>query len=178
MELFRDEVPALPREFGLIAAQAGAAKLDITDADIVRRAFGACGEDLVESIADVELHLPNEMLARGHEARGNPVYRYRFTWEAPVRRACHALDVPFTFGTLVVGAGRVFGGAYGERAAAADALSARMRAAWTSFAATGRPVDPETGPWPSSAHLPLGTDDVTTFHDTVAHRTAIWLSEA
>jgi para-nitrobenzyl esterase len=180
MELFRDQVPELPPEIGLVAAQAGAAKLGITDGDIVRRAFVAGGEDLVESIADVELHVPNEMLARGHEARGNRVHRYRFTWEAPVRRACHALDLPFTFGTLDVGAWREFSGADGERAAAADALSSRMQEAWTTFAATGTPTDAVAGDWPAdrSVHVPLGADPASATDDAVSRRTAIWLGEA
>lgn len=177
MELFRDQVPELPAEIGLIAAQAGAAKLGITDDGVVRRAFAVAGEDLVESIADVELHVPNELLARRHAARGNPVYRYRFTWEAPDRRACHALDLPFTFGTLDVGAWREFAGADGVRAAAADALSARMREAWTSFAATGTPRDSLVGAWSTAGRTCLGPEPPDAFHDTVAHRTEIWLGD-
>jgi para-nitrobenzyl esterase len=103
------------------------------------------------------------------------VYRYRFLWEAPARRACHALDLPFTFGTFDVSTWRDFTGATGARAAAAEALSDRMRTAWASFAATGTPVDPVSGPWASSRYQPLGTDDADEFHDTVAHRTEIWL---
>jgi len=179
MELFRDQVPELPPEIGVVAAQAGAAKLGIIDDTVVRRAFAAGGDDLVESIADIELHVPNELLARAHEGRGNPVYRYRFTWEAPVRRACHALDIPFTFGTLDVGAWREFAGAVGDRAAAADALSARMREAWTSFAATGAPADSVVGRWPTgpSAAVPLGSDDADSFDDVVGRRVAIWLGD-
>jgi para-nitrobenzyl esterase len=180
MELFRDQVPELPPEIGLIAAQAGANKLGITDEAVVRRAFDAGGQDLVESIADVELHVPNEMLARGHEARGNRVYRYRFAWEAPVRRACHALDLPFTFGTLDVNTWRDFAGAGGARAAAADALSTRMREAWSSFAATGTPSDDAIGSWPAgpSVPVPLGADDVSEYDDVVGQRVAIWLGDA
>ena len=55
-----------------------------------------------------------------------------------MRRACHALDLPFTFGALDVSTWREFAGAVGERSAPADALSVRMQQAWTSFAATGR----------------------------------------
>jgi carboxylesterase type B len=94
-----------------------------------------------------------------------------------VRRACHALDLPFTFGTFDVSTWREFSGTDGVRAEAAEALSTRMREAWTSFAATGVPADGVEGPWPTSCHVPLGTEDLATFHDTVAHRTAIWLGE-
>ena len=107
MELFRDQVPQLPEEHALGFLGMKALTLGITDPDAVRAAFLAGGGDLVESVADLELHVPNEMLARAHEARGNTVHRYRFTWEAPVKRACHALDLPFTFGTLDVSTSRV-----------------------------------------------------------------------
>jgi para-nitrobenzyl esterase len=175
MELFRDQVPALPAQIAVPYLAGKAAALGITDETRVRAAFGAGGDDMVEAVADLELHVPNELLARGHASRGNRVYRYRFTWEAPGRRACHALDLPFTFGTFDVSTWREFAGATGRRAAAAEALSARMRAAWASFAATGVPVDPVAGTWPSSRYCPLGTDDTDGFHDTVGHRTEIWL---
>jgi para-nitrobenzyl esterase len=178
MELFRDQVPVLPPDIAVPFLAGKAANLGIVDDACVRSAFGAAGHDMVEAVADLELHVPNEQLARAHAARGNPVYRYRFTWEAPVRRACHALDLPFTFGTFDVSTWREFVGATGERADAAEVVSARMRAAWTSFAATGVPVDPVTGEWPSTSHMALGTDEVGEFHDTVAHRTAIWLGDA
>ena len=133
MELFRDQVPALPDDIAVMFLAGKAAGLGITDEARVRAALEACGGDLVEAVADLELHLPNELLARAHRARGNPVYRYRFNWEAPVRRACHALDLPFTFGTLDVSDWREFAGAQGDERA--DALSTRMQEAWTSFAA-------------------------------------------
>src|SRR5204863_69624 len=95
MELFRDQVPVLPRDVAVMFLTDKAARLGVTDEVRVRAGFDACGGDLVEAIADLELHLPNELLARAHRSRGNDVFRYRFNWEAPVRRACHALDLPF-----------------------------------------------------------------------------------
>jgi para-nitrobenzyl esterase len=175
MELFRDQVPALPPDVAVPYLVGKAAKLGITDESRVRAGFGAGGDDMVEAVADLELHVPNELLARAHEARGNTVYRYRFEWEAPEKRACHALDLPFTFGTFDVSTWCDFAGATGARRTQAEQLSERMRSAWTSFAATGVPVDPRTGPWPSSGHQPLGTNEGEGSHDTVAHRTAIWL---
>ena len=172
MELFRDQVPQLPDDIAVMYLAGKAAALGITDEARVRTAFDACGGDLVEAVADLELHVPNELLARAHRARGNPVYRYRFTWEAPVRRACHALDLPFTFGTLDVSTWREFAGAVGDRATAADALSARMQQAWTSFAADGRPRD-----WPEGELVTLGTDAVTG-DDDVARRVALWLGDS
>jgi para-nitrobenzyl esterase len=177
MELFRDQVPALPPEVAVPYLAGKAAKLGITDEARVRDAFGVGGDDMVEAVADLELHVPNELLARAHAARGNPVYRYRFTWEAPARRSCHALDLPFTFGTFDVSTWREFVGANGSRAAAAEALSTRMRDAWSSFAASGIPSDAVVGAWSTTGRACLGSDDPEQ-HDSVAHRTEIWLGEA
>jgi len=171
MELFRDQVPVLPEEHALGFLGMKALTLGISDPDAVAAAFAAGGGDLVESVADLELHVPNEMIARAHEARGNPVFRYRFTWEAPVKRACHALDLPFTFGTLDVSTWREFAGAQGPNAAAADALSARMRGAWAAFAATG-------APWASTELVHLGRDtgpDDGTGPDAVSARVDLWI---
>jgi para-nitrobenzyl esterase len=179
MELFRDQVPTLPPDVAVPYLAGKAARLGINDEAQVRAAFAAGGDDMVEAVADLELHVPNELLARAHEARRNPVFRYRFTWEAPERRACHALDLPFTFGTLDVETWRDFAGAAGARSPAADALSARMQEAWTSFAATGVPADPVAGPWPPDRSMPvhLGPAEPTNVDDVVARRVAIWLGE-
>ena len=121
----------------------------------MRAGLQACDGDLVEALADLELHVPNELMARAHRARGQRVWRARFNWEAPNLGACHALDLPFNFGTLDVAGWRDFAGAHDPRA---DELSARMRAAWRSFAATGEPADAVIGPWPEDQLVGLGTD--------------------
>ena len=66
---------------------------------------------------------------------------------------------------------RDFAGAHDP---AADALSARMRRAWTSFAATGTPTDDETGPWPTDALVQLGARP-TIGDDAVSERVGVWL---
>jgi para-nitrobenzyl esterase len=175
MELFRAQMPQLTEELTLVAATRSAARLGITDEARVHAAVEACEGDFVAATSDLELNIPNELLARQHAARGNRVYGYRFTWEAPVLRACHALDLPFTFGTLDSDTWRDFAGATGARAPAAAALSARMQEAWTTFAASGTPADSLAGPWPEGSTVPLGTDDVTSFDDEVGRRVEIWL---
>jgi para-nitrobenzyl esterase len=176
MELFRDQVPQLPDDIAVMYLAGKAAALGITDETRVREAFDACGGDLVEAVADLELHLPNELLARAHRARGNAVYRYRFNWEAPVRRACHALDLPFTFGSLDVSTWREFAGAVGNRATEADAVSTRMQQAWTAFAADGLPRDATIGAWPEGTLVGLGVD-ATIGDDVVSERLHLWLGE-
>jgi para-nitrobenzyl esterase len=101
------------------------------------------------------------------------VFRSRFNWEAPVRRACHALDLPFTFGTLDVSTWREFAGADDPRA---DVLSTRMQQAWTSFAADGAPRDDTIGGWPEGELVGLGID-APVGDDAVADRVRVWLGE-
>jgi para-nitrobenzyl esterase len=173
MELFREQVPALPEDIAVRFLARKAATLGITDEQRVRDGLRACNGDLVEAVADLDLHLPNELMARAHRERGNRVWRYRFTWEAPGRGACHALDLPFTFGTLDVAGWRDFAGAHDERA---DALSDRLRSAWTSFARSGEPADDAVGLWPDDTLVHLGAD-ATTGDDAVARRTRVWLGD-
>jgi hypothetical protein len=52
-----------------------------------------------------------------------------------------------------------------------------MREAWTSFAGQGVPTDSVIGRWPAPGRVCLGRD-APEFHDTVAHRTGVWLGDA
>ena len=170
MELFREQVPELPEEVAIPYLAPKAAALGVRGEAAVRAAFAAAGGDLVEAVADLELHLPNDLLSRAHRARGNRVWNYRFDWEAPGRRACHALDLPFTFGTLDSDTWRDFAGAHDP---AADALSARMRSAWIAFARDGAPADAVIGAWPEDGLVHLGRGDAVG-PDAVSARIEIW----
>lgn len=82
-------------------------------------------------------------------AGGAPVHKYLFTWASPALGgalgSCHALEIPFVFGTAPsLPALRTFVGE-GEPA---DRLSLEMRDAWTSFARSGDPSHPGLGVWP------------------------------
>lgn len=171
MELFRAEVPTLPDDVAIAFCARKAAALGITDEAAVRAGYEACGRDLVEAVADLDLHLPNGLLAVAHARRGNPVWRYRFAWESPTHRACHALDLPFWFGTLDVPGWQQFAGA---RSIEADALSARMRDALVSFAREGAPRDRTVGSWPADRLVQLGRTPATG-PDAVSERVGAWL---
>jgi para-nitrobenzyl esterase len=111
--------------------------------------------------------LPSVRLADAHASAALPgvgTYNYLFTWESPmfggILGSCHALDVPFVFGTVHNPGVQGFSGAGDE----AFDLSAGMRKAWTKFAYTGSPgawprwdagTRPTTvlGPWPGSEGL-------------------------
>ncbi len=90
--------------------------------------------------------LPSLRFADAHAGVSTPgvgTYVYLFTWESPAfggyLGSCHALEIPFVFGTVHNPAVQGFCGG-GEEA---FALSALVRRAWTAFARTGSP-----GEWP------------------------------
>jgi para-nitrobenzyl esterase len=72
---------------------------------------------------------------------------YLFMHASPALRgalgACHALELPFVFGTLEAPMQDRFAGT----GPAVEALSAAMMSAWTAFARTGSP-GAETSAWP------------------------------
>ncbi len=150
MELFREAIPELPTEFSIpfLAGKLAPTLGPTASEDAARRGLDSVDGDLAEAIADTDLHLPAAVIADSHAARGLPVWRYRFAWEAPRIRAAHATDLPFTFGTLDVANWRDFLGATGTDAAAANALSAAIRTAWASFCHSLRPGCAPVGAWP------------------------------
>ena len=106
--------------------------------------------------------IPSLRLADAHRSAAFPgvgTYVYLFTWSSPMLDgylgSCHALEIPFVFGTVQNPAIQGFSGGGTESLA----LSSSMRDAWTAFARTGipgtySPWDPELrptavlGPWP------------------------------
>ncbi len=110
--------------------------------------------DLWAAIAtEFVFRLPSVRFADAHAAVAMPgvgTYCYLFTWESPALGgylgSCHALELPFVFGTVHNPAVQGFCGG-GEDA---FALSALMRRAWTTFARTGAPgpMAPSSAEWP------------------------------
>jgi para-nitrobenzyl esterase len=108
-----------------------------------RAAFpGAMPGDLYELVqSDWLFRMPTLHLAEAQVAGGGRAHVYELTWPSPgsggVMGACHGLDGPLLFGTFDAHLGPMLLGP--EPSAEAEALSARFRAAWTAFAATGDP---------------------------------------
>jgi para-nitrobenzyl esterase len=108
-----------------------------------REGFPAAGPDELHELvnSDWAFRMPTLHLADAQIAAGGRAHVYELTWPAPgmggILGACHGLDVPLVFGNLDRGqpAMLIGDGPNPE----AEALSARMRAAWTSFAADGEP---------------------------------------
>ncbi|MDX3071115.1 carboxylesterase/lipase family protein [Streptomyces sp. MI02-7b] len=108
-----------------------------------RAAHPAAGpEELYELVhSDWLFRMPSLHLAEAQTTAGGRVHVYELAWPAPgmggVFGACHGLDVPLVFGNLDRGRPAVL---IGETPSPeAEALSTRMRTAWTSFATHGDP---------------------------------------
>ncbi|CAL9335094.1 Carboxylesterase [Streptomyces sp. enrichment culture] len=107
-----------------------------------RAAFpDASAEYLFELVqSDWLFRMPSLHLAEAQVTGGGRAHLYELTWSAPAGGgalgACHALDVPLTFGVFD-GLGETLIGH--PPPLEAEALSARFRSAWTAFAATGDP---------------------------------------
>jgi para-nitrobenzyl esterase len=108
-----------------------------------RDAFPAAGpEELYELVhSDWLFRMPSLHLGEAQTAGGGSTHVYELTWCAPGMGgglgACHGLDVPLVFGNLDRGQAALLIGQ--TPSPQASALSARMRLAWTSFAAHGAP---------------------------------------
>lgn len=91
---------------------------------------------------------PAMRLAARQAALGTPSYAYLFTWTSPYLDgglgACHALDVPFAFGTHADPRIAPFAGSGPN----ADRLAARVQDAWLAFARSGDPRHAYLSDWP------------------------------
>ena len=96
---------------------------------------------------DVVFRWPSLQLAAAHSARGSRSFVYLFDWESPafggILGSCHALELPFVFGTVHLPVVQVFSGA----GPAVEKLSTQMQRAWLSFASTGDPSHDGIDAW-------------------------------
>jgi len=103
--------------------------------------------DAIES--DRTFRVPAIRLAESQRTHEPRTYMYFFTWESPARRgtlgSCHALELPFVFGTLDAPTMDRFAG----KGPDADALAARMMDAWIAFARSGQPAHAGLPEWPA-----------------------------
>jgi para-nitrobenzyl esterase len=107
-----------------------------------RDSFPAAGPDELHELvhSDWLFRMPSLHLAEAQAKAGGRAYLFELTWPAPGMNgalgACHGLDVPLVLGNLDSGGPATL---IGGPSADAEALSARMRAAWTAFATHGDP---------------------------------------
>jgi para-nitrobenzyl esterase len=88
---------------------------------------------------DWRFRMPSIRFAEAYLSEQAPVFAYQFEYPSPGLRgalgACHALDLPFVFGTLDAKRQERFAGTGPD----ARALSDTMMRSWLSFAAHGEP---------------------------------------
>lgn len=93
--------------------------------------------------------IPATRLVEAQSSQQSSTYLYRFDWASPALNgalgACHAVELPFVFGTYAAPGGEMFSGHGPE----ADALAARTMDAWVSFARNGSPGHDALPAWPA-----------------------------
>jgi para-nitrobenzyl esterase len=106
-------------------------------------------------LADACFVMPSVLLAESLATRGARLWMYQFDWQAgdPHRRALHAADQGFFFGTLDSSGARLVIGAPRDAADAArrQALSGAMQDALLAFVRTGDPQHAGSAAWPAYA---------------------------
>ena len=105
--------------------------------------------ELLDAIdSDRTFRIPAVRLAEAQAAHEPRTFMYLFTWPSPARRStlgsCHALELPFMFGTLGAATMDRFAGKGPE----AELLSARMMDSWIAFTRSGRPGHGDLPAWP------------------------------
>jgi para-nitrobenzyl esterase len=126
---------------------------------------------------DYRYTIPAGEFALAHQRCNPNVWVYRFDWPTPILdgrlRACHAVDVPFVFGTLSEAAD--FVGPMAPRS-----LSDLIHGAWVSFARRGDPSAPPLDSWPRYEPSRRATQilDVRpgVVDDPRPERRAVWMS--
>jgi para-nitrobenzyl esterase len=118
--------------------------------DVYRKSAEAAGEptdglSLFEAaMTDFGFRVPADRLAEAQAAQQPLTFSYRFDWPSPAMEgrlgACHAVEIPFVFGTT--NTSKAFSGSGPE----VEALSDTVMDAWLAFAKTGSP-NTEALPW-------------------------------
>ncbi len=150
-------VPGMPLPEDTQELRAGIARLlattgtDTPTVDAVLDAYATeypdagAAERYLEVWTDLTFRAPVAAWATAQERAGQRAYVYEFAHPSPIPGVgCpHTLEIPFVFGTF---AQPFLAGKTGAGPAEA-ALSATMRAIWTTFAHTGAPTTAATGAW-------------------------------
>jgi para-nitrobenzyl esterase len=104
--------------------------------------------DLLDAIQGDEMfRIPSIRLAEAQRPHQPRTHMYLFVYESPARRgslgACHALELPFVFGTLNAPTQDKFAGT----GPTVERLSQNMMDAWLGFARVGDPSHSGIGAW-------------------------------
>jgi para-nitrobenzyl esterase len=128
------------------------ARVRIGAIEAYRAARDARGQDV--SPPELLAAISTDQMFRHHSTRVGEAqaahqprtYMYLFTWKSPMfggrLGSCHALEIPFVFGTF----DGPLGGLVGE---GAEALGERMQEAWLAFARADDPSHAGLPAWPA-----------------------------
>ena len=111
-----------------------------------RGADASAGELMSAIATDAMFRAHSTRVATAQSAHQPDTYMYLFSWQAREVEglgACHALDLPFVFGTFGTPLARAAGDV-----AEAHALSGQMQDAWLAFARSGNPNHEGLPEWP------------------------------
>jgi para-nitrobenzyl esterase len=126
----------------LVDAYAAARKEDPASAEDAKRIYTAIQTDRI-------FRVPAIRLAEAHATHQPATWMYLFSWPSPARRgelgACHAVEIPFVFGTLDAPGMARFSGSGPD----AERLAGKTMDAWIEFARTGEPGHPDLPDWPA-----------------------------
>jgi para-nitrobenzyl esterase len=96
---------------------------------------------------DARFRIPSIRFAEAYRGLQPSTFMYLFTYESPAMRgalrACHALEIPFVFGTLNAPYQDKFAGAGPD----VERLSAAMMDAWLAHSSRGNPAHLGVGDW-------------------------------
>ncbi len=95
--------------------------------------------------SDRTFRIHSTRLAAAQARHQSATYMYLFSWQAEMFEvgACHALEIPFVFGTFDAPLGKIAGGEEGR------GLSDQMKDAWIAFAKSGDPSHEGLPAWPA-----------------------------
>ena len=113
------------------------------------RGWSVAPPDLFIAITtDAVFRVPAIRLLEAQSRQGTPAYAYLMDWRSPIAGgvlgATHALDLPFTFGTIEHVGAQAFTG----EGPAVQRLTEAIMDAWLNFARTGIPAAPGLPSWP------------------------------
>jgi para-nitrobenzyl esterase len=98
-------------------------------------------------MTDFRFRIPALRLAEAQSQYQTNVFSYLFNYQSPAMGgalgACHALEIPFVFGSLGEKQRKI----YPQRSPETDVLSGKMMEAWTAFARTGNPTHQQIPRW-------------------------------
>jgi para-nitrobenzyl esterase len=141
VEVLRKALPAR-------AGDRAQALLEVYRASRTARGLPSTNRALLGAIqSDLRFRIPSVRYAEAYRARNPNTFMYLFTYESPAMRgalrACHALEIPFVFGTLDA----PFQDKFAGKGPAVEALSEQMMDAWLGFARRSQPSHPRLGDW-------------------------------